>query len=144
MIITFTRKWYTSKSTIGKVTINGDSAGMFSLEDVARLFKVPGHTAIPAGRYLANITYSSRFGRYMLELQKVPGFSYIRVHSGNTDEDTDGCPLVGTSRGVDAIYNSVAAYTVLWERIHEYIRDAMKHIEPIWIEVIDTQKPKLI
>lgn len=143
MNITITRKWYTDKSTIGEISIDGVSLGLFSLEDVTRVFKVFGETAIPAGKYLANITYSNRFGRYMLELQAVPHFTAIRVHTGNVNGDTQGCVLTGMSRGVDAIYNSVAAYTILWEKITDYIKDAMAHVEPIWIEVIDTQRPKV-
>jgi hypothetical protein len=143
MIITITRKYYTDKTTIGEVNIDGEPLGIFSLEDVARFFKILGKTAIPAGKYMANITYSNRFARYMLELLAVPGFSFIRIHTGNTDKDTEGCPLVGMTRGVDAVYNSVAAYTILWARIIKYISEPMKHVEPIWVEVKDTQKPKM-
>ena len=143
MIITITRKWYTDKTTIGEVDIDGASLGVFSLEDVARVFKILGATAIPAGKYMANITYSNRFGRYMLELLAVPGFSFIRVHTGNVAGDTEGCPLVGMSRGVNIVYNSVAAYTIIWEKVIKYISDPMAHTEPIWVEIKDTQKPKM-
>jgi hypothetical protein len=144
MIITITRRWYSDKTTIGEIDIDGCPLGMFSLEDVARVFKIMGDTAIPAGKYMANITYSARFGRYMLELQKVPGFTFIRLHTGNVAGDTEGCPLVGMTRGVDVVYNSVSAYTILWEKIIKYISEPMAHVQPIWIEVKDTQKPKIL
>jgi len=143
MIITITRKWYTDKTTIGEVDIDNEKIGVFSLEDVARVFKIAGSTAIPAGKYMADITYSVIFGRYMLELRKVPGFTFIRIHTGNVMGDTDGCPLVGMARGVDIIYRSVDAYKILWEYVLKYIKDAMARIEPIWVEVKDTQKPKI-
>jgi len=143
VIILITRKYYTDKSTIGEISIDGEPLGLFSLEDVTRLFKIIGKSAIPVGKYKANITYSVKFGRYMLELLNVPNFTFIRVHTGNVNGDTEGCLLVGTSRGMDVIYNSVQAYTIIWERIIRYISDPMAHIEPIWIEVVDTQKPKI-
>lgn len=143
MVITITRKWYTNKSTVGEIAIDGESVGLFSLEDVVRMFKIFGETAIPAGKYMANITYSARFNRYMLELIKVPGFSFVRIHPGNTNKDTEGCILIGESRSMDVVYSSQSAYKTLWTRILKYINDAMVHIEPIWVEIIDTQKPKV-
>jgi hypothetical protein len=143
MIIKITRRYYTDKTTIGEIDIDGESLGIFSLEDVTRFFKIMGKTAIPAGKYMANITYSNRFGRYMLELLAVPGFLFIRMHTGNDEKDTEGCILTGMTRSVDTVYNSVAAYTILWGRVHEYIKDPMKHVDPIWVEVKDTQKPKI-
>src|SRR5262245_21836096 len=57
-------------------------------------WKVPGQTAIPAGRYSMRLTMSARFGRVLPLLLNVPGFSGIRIHTGNVIDDTDGCILV--------------------------------------------------
>ena len=57
--------------------------------------KIPGETAIPAGRYEIKDTYSPRFKKNVLEVVNVPGFQGIRIHPGNTEADTEGCLLLG-------------------------------------------------
>lgn len=58
-------------------------------------WKVHGATAIPAGTYEIELRQSGRFGPDTMTLLDVPGFQYIRVHSGNYSEDTEGCLLPG-------------------------------------------------
>ncbi len=61
--------------------------------------KVPGKTAIPYGTYRVTFEYSPRFRRDMLTVCGVQGFSGIRIHAGNTEEDTEGCLLLGKRQG---------------------------------------------
>ena len=65
--------------------------------------KIAGQTAIPVGRYQVIVNMSTRFKRMMPLLLNVPGFGGIRIHGGNTDADTHGCPLIGKHRDGDRI-----------------------------------------
>ena len=103
------RTWKTAKSTIGQLTFGNFNC--FTLEDTERApgVKVAGQTAIPAGRYEVQMTFSPRFQRNMPLVMGVPGFAGIRIHSGNTAEDTEGCLLLGYVRLQDRVEQSRAA-----------------------------------
>ena len=129
------RKWYTDKSTIGELFIN-DIFQCFTLEDKVRDIKIPGRTAIFAGTFKIKITFSNRFQKDMPLLLDVPYFSGIRIHSGNTDEDTSGCILVGDIRKKDFIGNSRVAYKRLFKKMRN------KDVSDIKITIKDYVKPK--
>ena len=104
------RTLFTPTATIGELSVDGAPECM-TLEDVVRLgdifaVKVPGATAIPAGRYEVRVTFSPKFGKELPEIRSVPNFTGIRIHTGNFPRDTAGCVLVGRSKGVDRIFDS--------------------------------------
>lgn len=70
-------------------------------EEIRRL-KIYGKTAIPTGTYRVVLTYSNRFRKVLPEILNVKGYSGVRIHTGNTPEDTLGCILVGrnTKKGM--------------------------------------------
>ncbi len=113
------RNSYGPASTAGLFVLGFDPFG-FTLEDVVREGpKVPGETAIPAGRYKvilsASHVFKNRDGspKVLPELLDVPGFSGVRIHGGNTAADTKGCILVGKYRDrSDYIHESQAAAIV--------------------------------
>ena len=81
----------------------------YTLEDEYRNEKKAGETRIPKGEYKIQLrtvggfheNYKKRFSSIhtgMLHIVDVPGFEYILIHCGNTDEHTAGCLLVGDSQ----------------------------------------------
>lgn len=125
-------------ATLGKVFIDGAFFG-FALEDAIRerpgepvaAWKIAGRTAIPAGRYRVALTFSPRFRRLMPELRNVPGFTGIRIHSGNLPKDTEGCLLLGMSKGAGRVLQSVEACAKLQARIQAELARG----EATWIEI---------
>jgi hypothetical protein len=109
------RKWFSPESSIGELSIEGLAFKCFTLEDPVRDgLKIYGRTAIPDGTYGVDITMSARFKRFMPILRNVPGFEGIRIHTGNTARNTEGCILVGRTRGLDWIGHSRDAYDELY------------------------------
>jgi hypothetical protein len=94
--------------TAGRLFVNGQWE-CWTLEDVEREVKVPGQTAIPRGTYRVIVTPSQRFKRSLPLLLDVPGFAGVRIHPGNTAEDTEGCILVGQQRGITSVRQSALA-----------------------------------
>lgn len=96
-----------AERTLGELLYDGDSY-CWTCEDAIRAVKRDGETAIPAGRYLVQLTVSPRAKRGGLWtpwpdfklplLVNVPGFAGIRIHSGNNAANTEGCILVGLDR----------------------------------------------
>jgi len=83
------------RNIIGDLHVN-DEFFCYSLEDEIRPdgVKVYGKTAIPAGEYEINVTWSNRFKRNMPLLLNVEGFRGVRLHGGNDSSHSHGCPLV--------------------------------------------------
>lgn len=111
----------TDKSTIGELSIDGKFEA-YTLEDVERKDKVFGKTAIPKGTYEVVMTMSNRFKRMMPLLLNVPNFEGVRIHSGNKPEDTEGCLLLGTTRGVDFIGGSRDAIAKFYPKLEQALK----------------------
>ena len=107
----------------------------YTLEDEQRDVKVWGETRIPAGIYKLKLReeggfhnrYASKYGKPfhkgMIHVQDVPGFEYILWHTGNTDEHTAGCLILGNSQTNNRIAkdgfigSSVDAYKFVYPRV---------------------------
>lgn len=115
------RQTFSDKSSVGTLYVNGLKE-CHTLEDRDRHLeeggeKVYGETAIPRNTYKVVITYSNRFKQPMPLLVDVPQFEGIRIHPGNTDQNTEGCILVGVGVGQDRLYNSRQAYERLFNKL---------------------------
>ena len=120
MKITVTRSICNASCTIGELNIDDEDRFCFTLEDIVRpegVAKVWGKTAIPYGTYAVVVTYSPHFERDLPLLVDVPGFEGVRIHPGNTADDTEGCLLVGYNHTDGSVTESRAAFEVLFARI---------------------------
>ena len=119
----------------------------FGLEDEYREHKVSNETRIPAGTYSIGLRsvggfynrYTHKFPSFhkgMLQILDVPGFEYILIHIGNTDEDTAGCLLVGAgcnTNGELTVTSSRVAYCSLYPKVLK----ALEAGHPVTITFID-------
>ena len=80
---------------------------------------VKGQTAIPTGTYPVKITYSPKYKKNMPLIENVKGYSGIRIHSGNTHKDTEGCVLVGKNKEVGKVLESRKTYNALYKILSE-------------------------
>jgi len=120
----------------------------FTLEDEVRDIKVMSETAIPLGEYeikFRNVggfdtkykaRYGSTFHKGMLELQDVPNFKYILIHTGNTDQHTAGCLLIGETqqdldKGKDGF---VGGSGDAYKKFYPKVRDALIAKEKVTIK----------
>lgn len=118
MKLTVQRQILTDNCTIGSLLVDGVFQ-CYTLEDVVRAagVKVAGATAIPEGEYQVIIDHSNRFGRDMPHVLNVPMFDGIRIHSGNTAANTEGCILLGKSKGKDFIGQSRMAFDEFFPKL---------------------------
>ena len=123
MKLTLTRIAKRADYTIGRLADEKGKKICDTLEPTWRDYKggekkVKGRSAVPEGTYRVVVTRSPRFGRYLPLLVGVPGFEGVRIHSGNTSRDTEGCMLVG---------QNLQAGKLLWSRLE--LEHLMKLIE---------------
>ena len=113
--------------TFGKLYING-LFECHTFEDQDRCLenpdnvKVKGDSAIPRGVYNVVIDMSFRFKKLMMRLIDVPRFSGIRIHAGNTKEDTEGCILLGNGRSANGLYDSRTAVNKVFASVNRVLK----------------------
>lgn len=117
-------------ATLGELFADGVHE-CFTVEDEIRPegVKVEGKTCIPAGRYRVVLTKSQRFQKVLPEVLNVPGFTGIRIHSGNTAADTEGCLIVGAERTPTGVARSKDALLELMAML----QGVMDEGESVWI-----------
>lgn len=106
MKVVVIRQWRRKDYTIGVMYIDGQffchtcedaDRNLHDFMDMSDIVdkKVYGNTAIPCGRYDVVTDYSNKYKRNMPHICNVKGFEGIRIHSGNSSKDSEGCLLLG-------------------------------------------------
>jgi len=70
-------------------------------------------SSIPAGDYVCKRTIYQRYGYETFEVTDVPNRTRILFHSGNTEEDTMGCIILGMDLGPLAVEDEDTGVTGL-------------------------------
>ena len=136
------RKYRSNNYCIDKLYINGKyfsdaledpDRGLtdtMSLEEIKKI-KIKGNTCIPYGTYNITITYSPRFKKNLPLLNNVKGFDGIRIHSGNTPQDTEGCLLPGFNKVKGQVIDS----RVTTDKLIAQIQQALNKGEKVTITI---------
>ena len=108
-VLRFSSEEDSTSGLLFDITNNKRKFLAYTLEDEYREDKEMHETRIPAGTYGITLRtvggfhakYTEKYGdmhKGMLWVRNVPGFEYILIHTGNTDEHTSGCLLVGDTQ----------------------------------------------
>tara|TARA_R100000655_G_scaffold1538_2_gene5814 strand:+ start:2117 stop:2584 length:468 start_codon:yes stop_codon:yes gene_type:complete len=149
-VLRFSSQQDSTSGLLFKISDLGRKFLCYTLEDERRALKVKGETRVPAGTYNIelrkeggfNARYTKKYGgfhRGMLHITDVPNFEYILIHTGNTDEHTAGCLLVGDSQENNVIIKDgfIGKSGNAYKRIYPAIAKAIELNEEVTITYID-------
>ena len=152
-VLRFSSQADSTSGLLFEVTDMGRRFMCYTLEDERRALKVKGETRVPAGTYKIELRTEGGFhGRYtkkypgihrgMLHITDVPNFEFILIHTGNTDEHTDGCLIVGDSQENNSVVKDgfVGKSRIAYKRIYPRIAKALENDEEVTIQYIDYDK----
>ena len=83
---------------------------------------------------------NSHYG--MLHIQDVPNFTYILIHTGNTDEHTSGCLIVGeTQQDLDSSKDGfIGSSTVAYKKMYAKVANQLLQGKKVSIEYTTIDK----
>ena len=149
-VLRFSSEADSTNGLLFEITDIGRKFLSYTLEDEARALKVRGETRVPAGIYKVELRkeggfherYTKKYPgihRGMLHVTDVPGFEYILIHTGNTDEHTAGCLIVGDSQENNTALPDgfVGKSKNAYKRIYRRIANAIKKGEEVTIKYVD-------
>ena len=152
MKLTVVRHQFGTDATNGMLFINGIFE-CYTLEDQYQAVKVMHETCIPEGTYDIKFRktggfhakYSERYknAHYgMLHIQDVPNFTYILIHTGNTDEHTSGCLIVGeTQQDLEVSKDGfVGSSTVAYKKMYAKVASQLLQGKDVTIEYTTINK----
>lgn len=125
----------------------------YTLEDQYQAVKVMHETCIPEGTYDIKFRKTGGFHakyteRYknahygMLHIQDVPNFTYILIHTGNSDEHTSGCLIVGeTQQDLDISKDGfIGSSTVAYKKMYAKVAGQLLQGKKVSIEYLNISK----
>tara|TARA_R100001460_G_scaffold20379_3_gene42241 strand:+ start:275 stop:865 length:591 start_codon:yes stop_codon:yes gene_type:complete len=146
MKLTVVRTQFGTDATNGLLFIDGIFE-CYTLEDQYQAVKVMHETCIPEGTYDIQFRKTGGFHakyteRYknahygMLHIQDVPNFTYILIHTGNTDEHTSGCLIVGeTQQDLEVSKDGfIGSSTVAYKKMYSKVAGQLLQGKPVTIE----------
>ena len=152
MKLTVVRTQFGTDATNGLLFIDG-LFECYTLEDQYQAVKVMHETCIPEGTYDIKFRktggfhakYSERYknAHYgMLHIQDVPNFTYILIHTGNTDEHTSGCLIVGeTQQDLEVSKDGfVGSSTVAYKKMYAKVASQLLQGKDVTIEYTTINK----
>ncbi len=125
-----------SNDTLGRVYVDG-VLKCFSIEDEKRAVKVKGDTRIPQGTYKVCFYDSPSHGKKSLMIQNVPNFDKILIHTGNTEDDTAGCLIVGKRIGTLNNKRAVLDSKTAFREIYALIAPVIEAGQEVTIKYMD-------
>jgi len=144
MDIILKRKSEINNSVIGELFID-NVFFCYTLEDKIRDVKIKHQTCIPEGKYEVVMNFSQRFKTVLPLLLNVPNFEGIRIHAGNTIEDTSGCILLGTSVSGSLLLHSKVAIAKFLPILKSALRKDKVYITVINpVNQVLVEEPKII
>jgi hypothetical protein len=125
----------------------------YTLEDQYQAVKVMHETCIPEGTYDIKFRKTGGFHakyteRYknahygMLHIQDVPNFTYILIHTGNSDEHTSGCLIIGeTQQDLDISKDGfIGSSTVAYKKMYAKVAGQLLQGKKVSIEYLNISK----
>ncbi|MCC5938193.1 MAG: hypothetical protein JJU34_13015 [Lunatimonas sp.] len=120
----------------------------YTLEDTHRDSKVHGKTRIPEGTYPLELNrvetpltqrYRNRFPwfDYHIEIMKIPNFSRVYIHIGNTHADTEGCILIADGVNAADPQKMITHSRLAFERFYKTLHPLLNQGKQLSIQVLN-------
>lgn len=125
MNLTLTRTDFLSTGIFGELDADDESMTLFTLEHAYQVSESADSASASWAAKIPSGVYKCLRGQHQLngmthafetfEIMDVPGHSKILFHPGNTENDSEGCVLLGLARENNMILNSRAAFEKFME-----------------------------
>ena len=133
------------KACLSNIYIDGELF-CFGVEDIVRegAEKIKHETAIPAGKYQVKFRtqdspmrrkYRDKYDWFVdhLQIQDVPGFQHIYLHTGNVPEHSSGCVLINGK--LNSEHNKGEESRVRFQAFYRKVKTELDQGKEVTIEI---------